>query len=259
MFQRLLRRDLMPAALAVLAATLTVGIVSDWHRQDPNPTGANLDRVLDEQTSWLIVDGAIVPGPYEIIVLEDGIEINGRRLLEPAAPASPITVSARTKAQHQAIEAVHMVFPLWAAEDGEAAASAAAVMYMLAQREVVEAEFVSPHTLRVKFRGERYDEFVTLESHPAEVPPEQVRQSYLQDQGEALDHWLHNGALVIMQGSVLMATPEREGKTLLSKLVAIIRSDLTPLARLDAIDDLLPDGDMANAIAQHLDGNHDEP
>jgi hypothetical protein len=210
-------------------------------RPEPAPTG------------WLILDGRLIPGPYDVAIVDDGIRIDGLSIEPPPGPAVPITVTPEIVAQHEVLESLSAALQKWTKEGGAEAACTHALEFMRSQALVEEVVLHSETSLRVLFRGVKYPEYVDLSASPPDEPSlERVRAEYLDDQARALRYWLTHGSLVIFNRGVLMATPTTEGAAMLKQLRDLVARNDDVDVRAAAVGVLIPEPGMARAIAERL-------
>jgi len=215
---------------------------------DPKASNAN-----GERQGWLILEGKLISGPYDVRIVEGLLEINGNKIEKPVKPVVSIAVNPSVAARHQVLETLRTALETWVAEEGPAPAREYALAFMQSQPLVEDVRFHSDTHLRVVFRGEEHAEYVDL-STPSEtqVSPEQVRAQYLESQAKALKYWLTHGSLVILQEGVLMATAPAEGERTLTQLREIVGSTKDVDIRAASIREIIPDRGMAKAIAEQL-------
>ena len=247
----------LTSILTMLVVMLAIVVVSTGQGQDlkegSKRTPTDVVKPEATPTGWLILNGKLIPGPYDIVIEDGKIKINGLGIAPSPKPRKVITVEPNTAAQHQVFVAFREAFNMWVAEEGLEIARQRALEFMQAQPIVEKAYLASESDLRVLFRGEKYEERVYL--HPprkSPLSPEEVRQQFLEDRVESLRYWLTHGTLVILNEGVLMATPPAEGEATLKKLQEIVATKADVDERLSAIREIIPDKEMAKAIAERL-------
>lgn len=243
--------------LATVVVMLTTVVVSTVQGQlaGEGSKGAQTDVAEPEATptGWLILNGKLIPGPYDIVIEDGKIKINGLGIAPSPKPRKVITVDPSAVARHQVYEAFWAAFRTWVAEEGLEVARQRALEFMQAQPIVEKAYLASESDLQVLFQGEKYEVTVSLEP-PRESPlsPEEARQQFLEDYVGSLRYWLTHGTLVILNEGVLMVTPPSEGEATLKKLREIVVTKADLEERLSAIREIIPDKAMAKAIAERL-------
>jgi hypothetical protein len=205
--------------MLLVALPTSLAISGDQTQSIPISTrGINQDTdiPIESTEGWLILNGELIPGPYDIVIEDDNIKINGLDITASPQPQKVITVEPSTKAQHAVYEALREAFPNWVASDGLDAARLRALEYVKAQPIVENVYMDAESDLRVLFKGEKYEDRIFLDPPIEDQPsPKEVRQNLLNDYLNSLKYWLTNGCLVIINEGVLMATPPLEGQVTL--------------------------------------------
>lgn len=250
--------NVLPPRAGLFVAVVGIAILCARTAAQDETTGgstseANASGEAQEPKGWLILEGKLIPGPYDVRTLKSEIQINGKNIRKPRKPAVSIAVNPSAAAVHQVVQTLRAALRTWVLEDGAVVARERALEFMESQPLVDDVRFHSDTHLRVIFRGEEVPEYINLHvrSQPG-LSKEQVRAQYLESQVKALKYWLTHGALVILNEGVLMATPPGEGEATVQQLQEMAASETDLDRRAAAIGELIPDREMAKAIAERL-------
>lgn len=206
------------------------------------------------QDGFVIVDGRLLDPPYKLEYDSQVLTVNGVRAMQAKASEKTITVPPRAAAQHQVISDMYALFRMSVTEDGLRVARQRAFAYMKGQPLIEEAALLDDgQTLRIKFAGEKWEEWLDLSPpRPPSVLPAQPQQDYLESLAKSIQHWLENGCLVVLGEGVVMASSPGEGASLVRELRRIIAGESSIDKRVSAIREIISDSKLSRAIAEQL-------
>jgi len=211
--------------------------------------------VSDGAEGWLILDGELIAGPYEVVTSEEGVFVNGRAVHRPSAGAEAVPAETGGSETHDLLVSFRGAYRTWYEELGPEAARTMALEFMSAQPIVDHARLESDTSLSVRFRGRQHDERVSLLAPPAEdVPCEATQRQFATDLGASLEYWLSSGCLVVLQQGAGFVTPPLEGAAALARMREILATETDFEARVEAVRGVIPDSKMARAIVERMEG-----
>jgi hypothetical protein len=210
----------------------------------------------DTCTGWLILDGRLIPGPYDFVLEDDCIRINGLPYMAPTPPEPKREVPQHISDQHAASRGILNTFHNAVPKVGVDSARALALAYALSQSILDTAYFFSSDRLEIIPHGESWPGFIWL--RPILDSPrssEDVRNERLQHAVSDLKKWLNHGWLVLTRsrGGYLEARkPPRAGETVkeLQRIAATV-PDLQE--RIAAVKEIVHDDAMAEVIAREFE------
>lgn len=255
-------------AVAMVAVMGAYGLSQTPEKMDATPKSA-IDsakearraaaRAIEEarsSTGWLILDGKLIPGPYDIVLEDDCIKINGLPYMapKPPEPTEDIEIPEYIIKQHAISNAMVDTFYKSFPVVGLDSARSIACSFAESQTEVDSTRVYSPRHIEVFFEWSSIPmHYLLLPADPPE-PHEKVRKEVLEHGASSLRGWLTHGCLVITKstgGYIESRQPPRAGEILkeLRRIAATI-PDLQE--RIAAVKKIIHHDGMAEAIAREF-------
>ena len=212
-------------------------------------------------TGWLILDGKLIPGPYEIVIEDDCIKINGLPYMERRKPPEPTEkeeIDSIAITEHNLLNLLQDSFPIWHTEDGPEVAQQRALELMNGSELVDTAYFGSRLDLRVVFHGKRWPRepaHILLQSEIVSMPPyEEVRKGILKLRASQLRGWLNRGCLVMTKssGGTIKSIQPRKAQIILNELQRIATTIPGLESRIAAVKEVISYDTMAELIAKEF-------
>jgi len=207
-------------------------------------------------TGWLILDGKLIPGPYDIIIEDDCIKINGLPYMapKPPEPTEDIEIPEYIIKQHAISNAMLDTFENSFPHVGFDSARSIARSFAESQPEVDSTRLYSPRDIEVFFEWSSIPKHHWLLPVDPPEPHEKVRKDVLEQRAKQLQGWLSRGCLVITKstgGYMESRQPPRAGEILkeLRRIAATI-PDLQE--RIAAVKEVVHHNGMAEAIAREF-------
>jgi len=261
-------------ALAIVATLISSGLSqstgkgkswasnkSDSARQARRAAMKESDKVnKDTLTGWLILDGELIPGPYEVVVViqDSSILVNGIVAVSPAPQSEPIVVDSKYVAHHTFAAEQNVGYDSVYIKKGEAAAKKWAYEFSQNHPLVDTVYYSRGGDLVIKFVDEKYEEHITF-LPPAEKLPnheemEEMFRKNLQSIGERLRGSLSHGSLVIKSsiswGGATIPFPR--SKLVIDELKRICATISDLEERVAAIKKVIGNDDQAQLIAERF-------
>ena len=258
-------------AFVLMVGTASIGVAQTLRQVSPEAKGDTASHKhprpaprysrypADTVTGQLILDGKLIPGPYEIIIQDSTIRVNG--IIALALPKGPrqaeqrtdIEIDSNVMAKYKVDEAFARAFRNWETERGFDTACTLAVGYMRRQPLVDSAYWMGPGAFCVFYEGDRDPNVFELYPHMDPEPPDPNRwQKVLEFVAGGLKGALHDGSLVIMQNGQCWPISPPKRMTVLKQLQDIVASEPDMEKRIAAIKKIVRDERSAKAIAEKL-------
>lgn len=207
-------------------------------------------------TGWLIVNGEFIAGPYEVVVGDSNIKINGFPVYPGFRPEHrpSAEVDSNIIARFQLSEAFWPAFRSWVKEQGQQAACEQAVGFMLAQPIIDTAYLAGPCDLRVVYRNwpERTVRFDLEPPMEFEPQPDGWQHQFMERRVARLRQALTHKGLVISQDGRFAVTDAPAAEQKLKKLQEIVSTLSSLPERIVALSEIIPDRTAAEAIARRF-------
>jgi len=229
---------------------------SDSARKARRAAMKESDKVnKDTLTGWLILDGRLIPGPYEVVIKDSSVEVNGIVAVSPPQRQEPVAVDPKCVAHHELMMQADAGYDSIYAEKGEGAAKKWYFEF-LQKQPLVDSIYVSRHgALTVKFQDEKYAEEVFFAPREKDAPTrEEMFKKNLQWFGEGLRGSLNHGSLVIKSSKIGggQTIPFPESKLVIDELKRISATIPDLEERVAAIKDVIGNNDQARLIAERF-------
>lgn len=249
-------KTLSPICLVVFS-TLILFTVS--HAQDvvsPVDTMTLPDRFAvpaDTTTGWLILYGELVSPPYEIVVEDSNIFINGLPYYRRPKPSK--TRESRLDSTGKSVYELDRKFwPLFRThveQEGMEAARIWASEYIGSHPVVDTAYFIAPSDLLVEYRGVGFKTIYELELRSRPKSPEGHFGKTLKFRAKVLAAALDQKSLVILNGGArsVIHAPDGEKRFIMLKDAAKI---VDFRARFSTIKSIVGDSAIATSIAENF-------
>lgn len=261
-------------AAGVVAGIGTFGLSQTPEKMDATPTSsedslrqvrrAKLKELAharkDTITGWLIVDGEYIPGPYEVVVVQQdsSILVNGIVATAPAPQPQPTAIDPKYIAQEELRKERNAGFDSVYTEKGEGAAKRW-VFEFLQNHPLVDTVYASELAdLAVRYVGDEYEDHITF-SPPEEKPPtreemEEMFKKNLQRRGDGLRGSLSHGSLVIKSSISWggMTIPYPDSKLKMDELIRITSTIPDMGERVAAIRKIIGNNNHTRLIAERF-------
>jgi len=212
---------------------------------------------------WLIFDGELIPGPYDIVIEDDCIKVNGRSYMAPPEPpkqTKEVPYDSNAVAVHNLLNRAEDTFYTYQSAAGLQVAQERTLASLRNEKLVDSAYFSGLGLwLMLHYPPEKEETipFILMLAEQRPAPPQpytERRREILEDRAQSLRGWLSNGNLVILRGvQGLYVINSMKARETLEKLRAIVASTPDMETRTAAIRKIIHDDRMAKAIAERLE------
>jgi len=259
-------RILKIGAWCVFTAIMLITPVKDDIQAQSNTVDMKTakDTAHLPNAGWLIFDGELIPGPYDIVIEDDCIKVNGRSHLarvkqpKPPKPTHKTPYDSKALTEIGTINLIQDSFPVWRTQVGSEHAQTRALAMANMVETVDSADFISETAMKIIFHRTpepipyiiMLNPDVARDSHSLE----ETHWGILQNRAQSLRGWLSNGNLVILQDvQGLYVINSMKARETLEKLRAIVTSTPDMDTRIAAVRKIIHDDRMAKAIAERLE------
>ena len=202
---------------------------------------------------WLILDGRLVPGPYDMVISDSIIKVNGIAVVSVPPPSENKSVDSASIARHQFSSTLGDSFSTWVHVVGFDTACQRTLSLAQSLPEIDSAYMLSESAIRYWIHGDKWGEAMMLEPprEPLQTPEERL-QDNLRFLGGRLKMHLTSGSLVIMQQGRYKTVSWPRSKIVLEQLQKIAATMPDLKARTDAVLEIIHDRRYAQAIAERF-------
>jgi len=236
--------------------------VPTWARDDATLRERYMTAVIDyrrrgdvEAPGWLILDGRLIPGPYNIEVYDSFIAVNGLRVYPKKPPEIDTTrpISPEVMERIRVSDSLWTAVPVWLADGGMEEAERRAVEYMQGQPIIDTAYIEEPGRMFVVYHGRSRGVYFALGSvldnheSPAGWPRELMEHEagYLQ---VALNHQ----GLAISHDGQLAYRRFPDGPLVFARLQEICTTIPDIESRFELIREMIKNDKMARGLAERF-------
>ena len=252
-------------ALALVAGIAIVGVaqtpreVSPEAKRDtashknPRPAPRYSRDKAEAGAGWLILDGQLVPGPYDVIISDSIIKVNGIAVVSVPPPSEKKCADSASIARHQFFSTLNDSFRTWVPAVGFDTACQRTLSLAQSLPEIDSAYMLSESAIRYWIHGDKWGEVMMLEPprEPFQTPEERL-QDNLRFLGGRLKMHLTSGSLVIMQQGRHKIVSWPRSKIVLEQLQKIAATIPDLKARTDAVLEIIHDRRYAQVIAERF-------
>ncbi len=269
------KRMLSVVSQLVIAVALVAAMAAFGLSQTPEKTDATLTNTEDSLrqarraklkelskakrdtiTGWLILDGELIPGPYDVVITDNSILVNGLVVVAPPPKQENIAVDPKYVAHHELSIEMHTGYDSVYVEKGGGEAQKW-VYEFLQNHPLVDTVYPSKFAdLAYKFVDDKYPNHVTFLPPEDENAPtrEEILKETLQWYGARLGGSLSHGSLVIRaRGSGGGTTiPFPRSRLKMDELIRIAATIPDLEERVAAIKKTIGNNDQARLIAERF-------
>jgi len=272
------RRNLMVIIYSAFLAPVAVFMLSMSGLSGPGDDSTNQSRIDQrkravlarphpdstyEGTGWLIHNGQLIPAPYEVVVHDSSITINGLHVYPKIRPEpkDTIEIDSSIRAMARLSDEFWELFPLWIDSLGRELAFKRAVAFMQ-DHEIVDTAYLvepgqkGPGDMKVVYKTWHGHEVAfDLESSTSvkfAPQPEGWQRELLEKRARGLQHYLTHRGLVISQGGQIRKTHAPLSEWKLAEIREIVGSVTDLDERISAVQEIVGSKKMATAIAKHF-------
>ncbi len=242
-------------------------ISSDEQLHKPGQRAQRISHSQDsiyEGTGWLIHDGQLIPGPYDVVVEDSIILVNNQHIYPRPRPIPKDTteIDPDIRAISKLSDRFWDILPIWIDSLGRDGAFQRAVEFMLSQ-EIVDTAYLTANTgtkgpadMRVSYNvGTDFEIPFDLDSYRNMITKSETEgwyQSHLLKRAREIDYLLSHTGLVFSQNGTIRWVRAPRGKSQLAEIKAILGSTTDNRERVTAIRDIVIDKEIAEAIARNF-------